>query len=138
MLREIPVDRLTENIKEMCIEVNYCLSEDMEAALRRAAKEEASPLGRQILNQLEAMKRGDFTDEELLSAKLSVCNGYRTVGDYLGSTESWYISQVFLPNPQTPEQAAEEISGITREEVIAAAQKVTLDTVYRLAGTGEE
>ena len=92
----------------------------------------------EILNQLEAMKRGDFTDEELLSAKLSVCNGYRTVGDYLGSTESWYISQVFLPNPQTPEQAAEEISGITREEVIAAAQKVTLDTVYRLAGTGEE
>ena len=53
MLREIPVDRLTENIKEMCIEVNYCLSEDMEAALRRAAKEEASPLGRQILSQLE-------------------------------------------------------------------------------------
>ena len=53
MLREIPVDRLTENIKEMCIDVNYCLSEDMEAALRRAAKEEASPLGRQILSQLE-------------------------------------------------------------------------------------
>lgn len=92
----------------------------------------------EILNQLEEMKRGNFTEEELQSAKLSICNSYRTIGDYLGSTESWYISQIFMPDTQTPEQAAEEISKVTREEIIAAAQKVTLDTIYRLVGTEEE
>ena len=92
----------------------------------------------EILNQLEEMKQGNFTEEELQSAKLSVCNSYRTIGDYLGSTESWYISQIFMPDTQTPEQAAEEISKVTREEIIAAAQKVTLDTIYRLVGTEEE
>ncbi len=53
MLREVHVEELTEHIKEMCIQVNYQLSGDMEAALNRAAQEEESPLGRQILCQLE-------------------------------------------------------------------------------------
>ena len=43
-----------------------------------------------------------------------------------------------MPDTQTPEQAAEEIGEVTREEIIAAAQKVTLDTIYRLVGTEEE
>lgn len=52
-MREISVKKITENIKEMCIEANYFLSEDMECALQKAAVEEKSPLGRQILHQLE-------------------------------------------------------------------------------------
>ena len=52
-MREISVKKITENIKEMCIEANHFLSEDMECALQKAAVEEKSPLGRQILHQLE-------------------------------------------------------------------------------------
>lgn len=52
-MRTIHVDALTGNIKEMCIEANHFLSEDMKCAMDRAAKEEKSPLGRQILEQLE-------------------------------------------------------------------------------------
>lgn len=53
MIREISVKEITKNIKEMCIKANHFLSEDMECALHQAAQEEKSPLGRQILNQLE-------------------------------------------------------------------------------------
>ena len=53
MLRTINVEEITKNIKEMCIEVNHFLSPDMKAALEKAGKEEESPLGRQILAQLE-------------------------------------------------------------------------------------
>lgn len=53
MLRTINVEEITENIKEMCIEVNHFLSPDMKAALEKAGREEESPLGRQILAQLE-------------------------------------------------------------------------------------
>lgn len=53
MLRTINVEEITKNIKEMCIEVNHFLSPDMKAALEKAGKKEESPLGRQILAQLE-------------------------------------------------------------------------------------
>lgn len=52
-IREIDVSKITENIKEMCIEANYTLSSDMNAKFEDAIQKEKSPLGRQILNQLE-------------------------------------------------------------------------------------
>lgn len=53
MIREINTDVITENIKEMCIEANHFLSEDMDAALKKATAEETSELGKKILNQLQ-------------------------------------------------------------------------------------
>lgn len=53
MLREIHVDELTENIREMCIEANYSLTPDMVQALKNAAETEKSALGQQILNHLQ-------------------------------------------------------------------------------------
>lgn len=52
-IREIDVSKITENIKEMCIEANYTLSSDMNIKFKDAIQKEKSPLGRQILNQLE-------------------------------------------------------------------------------------
>lgn len=52
-MREINVSDITSNLKEMCIEANCYLSEDMKAALYEAAEKEESPLGRQILEQLK-------------------------------------------------------------------------------------
>lgn len=52
-MRSINVKEITKNIKEMCIEANYYLSEDMNKALKNATGTEKSPLGKQILNQLQ-------------------------------------------------------------------------------------
>lgn len=52
-MRTINVNDVTRNIKEMCIEANHFLSNDMKCAMDEAVKEEESPLGRQILEQLE-------------------------------------------------------------------------------------
>lgn len=52
-MRTIQVQQITEQIKEMCIQVNHYLSEDMEEALRNAQANEKSPLGCQILSQLQ-------------------------------------------------------------------------------------
>lgn len=52
-MRTIQVQQITEQIKEMCIQVNHYLSEDMEEALRNAQASEKSPLGCQILSQLQ-------------------------------------------------------------------------------------
>lgn len=53
MIRTIHVDKLTENIKEMCIEANHYLSKDMDKAMKKAVDIEESDLGRQILCQLQ-------------------------------------------------------------------------------------
>ena len=52
-MRIINVTEITQNIKEMCIEANHFLSEDMDIALKNALNTEKSPLGKQILNQLQ-------------------------------------------------------------------------------------
>ena len=52
-MRQIDVSEITKAIKEMCIEANYTLSSDMCAALKTAAENEESALGKQILGQLE-------------------------------------------------------------------------------------
>lgn len=52
-MRNIDVQIITDNIKEMCIEANHVLSSDMCGALQRAKEQEQAPLGRQILEQLQ-------------------------------------------------------------------------------------
>lgn len=52
-MRRINVETITQDIKEMCIEANHFLSPDMKKVFDEAAASEESPLGRQILGQLE-------------------------------------------------------------------------------------
>lgn len=52
-MREINCCEIIEAIKEMCIEANHFLSPDMKQVMDAAAEKEESPLGKQILNQLE-------------------------------------------------------------------------------------
>lgn len=52
-MRNIHVDLITENIKEMCIEANHFLSPDMQCALKDALAAEKALLGKQILGQLQ-------------------------------------------------------------------------------------
>ena len=51
-MREVNVDKVTENIKEMCIEANHFLTDDMKKVFKNAVVSEESPLGKQVLNQL--------------------------------------------------------------------------------------
>ena len=52
-MRTVDVATLTQNIKEMCIEANHFLSEDMKTAFTIAEQQEKAPLGKQILQQLQ-------------------------------------------------------------------------------------
>lgn len=52
-MRIIQLSEITKNIKEMCIEANYNLSDDMEVAIKNASEIEYSELGREILRQIE-------------------------------------------------------------------------------------
>ena len=40
MIRTVHVEEITKNIKEMCIEANHYLSEDMDVAMKQAVETE--------------------------------------------------------------------------------------------------
>lgn len=63
-MRTINVDKITKNIKEMCIEANHYLSKDMKCAMDQAISSEESPLGKQILNQLKENLR--IAEEDMI------------------------------------------------------------------------
>ena len=52
-MRSVDVSIVTKNIKEMCIQANHFLSEDMVIAMKNAVETEEAPLGKQILTQLQ-------------------------------------------------------------------------------------
>ncbi len=52
-MRTVSVSEITKNVREMCIEANYFLSDDMKEVFCEAVEKEKAPLGKQILMQLE-------------------------------------------------------------------------------------
>ncbi len=87
-----------------------------------------------VLEQLKAMQAGDITDEEIDAAKLALRNKYITCLDSLSAMESFYLSQTFNRRTLSPNQTAEEILAVTKEQIVEAANSVSLDTVYVLTG----
>ncbi len=53
MIREINVSEVSDAVAKLCVDVNYDLSQDMKAALQQAKDEEASPIGKRVLEQLQ-------------------------------------------------------------------------------------
>ncbi|MDR1254050.1 MAG: insulinase family protein [Oscillospiraceae bacterium] len=86
----------------------------------------------EILNQLEQIKKGNFTDEEISATKLNISNNYISINDSLASLDTFYTSQSFDSKKYSPSEYAAEIEKITREQIIAAANATSLDTVYYL------
>ena len=88
----------------------------------------------EILAQLQACKEGRFTDDELEWARRSVVSAQRTALDSQARLEDYWLGQAAAGLCQSPEELAQRLEQVTREQVVAAAAKLTLDTVYFLKG----
>ncbi|MBQ9742863.1 MAG: insulinase family protein [Ruminococcus sp.] len=84
--------------------------------------------------ELEAIRRGDITDDEINFAKLSIANNFVSICDTVSGIQEWYISQLCDGRMLTPSQASEEFNAVTKEQIVAVANKLSLDTVYMLRG----
>ena len=63
-MRKINVNDIASNIKEMCIEANYFLEDDIKNSLFKAEKEETSEVGKSVLNQLH--QNLDIAESEMI------------------------------------------------------------------------
>lgn len=91
-----------------------------------------------VKKELADVCKGEFTDEELELAKLSVANDFVSICDTVTGNEEWYVSQLMEEEFSTVSQLTEKFRAVTREDVIAAANKLSLDTVYILKGNEGE
>jgi len=63
-MRIIHTNEIIKNVKDMCIEANYRLSQDVESRVRDAYEQENAALGKQILKQLG--ENLDIASEDLI------------------------------------------------------------------------
>ena len=92
----------------------------------------------EILRQLEAMCRGDFTEEELLAAKRAVTSSLQSISDSQGRLEDYWTTQLLAGAPAAePTALIGPVEAVTAEDVCRAARALTLDTVYLLTGKEE-
>ena len=91
----------------------------------------------EILAQLEAVARGEISEEELTAAKVGAASELRAMTDSQGELESFFLSQTLDGLEYGPLELAELVMDVTKEEVAAVAKSVVCDQIYFLSGSGE-
>lgn len=136
-----PFSKLFNNVREKLSLAYYVFSatDRQKSCMKVSAGIEADKFGaayNEIKAQLEKMKSGDFTDDEMASAKKYLATGMNSIKDSLAATENFYISQIVLGAAETVDEALEKINAVTREMVVDVANRIQEDTIYFLKGAG--
>ncbi len=93
---------------------------------------------KEILVQVDCIKAGEITDEEMNNAVLSLKNALTSIHDSDSSIESWYLGQILGGTNISPKQESDKLEGIDKNSVIEAANRINLDAVYILTGNEVE
>lgn len=134
-----PTSKLFSNVREKQSLCYYCASrvDTEKAILLIDSGVETENIGKAqeaIIEQVELLKNGRITDDEMLSAKLAVKNAYISALDSLMSVQAFYIQSILRTEHLSPEEAADIVESITRDEIIELAASMQLDTVFSLVG----
>ena len=91
----------------------------------------------EIIAQLEAMRRGEISQEELTAAKACVASDLRSFEDSQYELEGFYLSNALIGAEYSPLELSELVREVTADSVTAIAQSVECDMIYFLSGDGE-
>ncbi|MBR5322363.1 MAG: insulinase family protein [Clostridia bacterium] len=135
-----PVSKLFMNVREKLSLCYYCraIPDGVKGIMVVASGIEVSnkeTAQNEILAQLENVKQGKITDEELILAKKSLKNAYNELNDSPPALEGWYLTRCLSGLDDTHEEVCERFMNVTKNDVINVARKLQLDTVYFLEGT---
>ena len=85
-----------------------------------------------ILDQLEAMRQGDFDEAVMEASRLSLIDAARSVTDSQEAMEAWYLARLLDRNADEPDQWIRRVAQVSKQDIQQAARAVTLDTVFAL------
>ncbi len=136
-----PTSKLFENVREKLSLCYYCSSRFisqkgiMHISSGVKVGDEVSAEA-EIMHQLEEMRSGSFTEQDIAEAKLSLKNGYLGLLDDAERISDFYLARVLTGETEaTVASVIERIEACGREKIIEMAKSVSLDTVYFLKGT---
>ncbi len=138
-----PLSKLFMNVREKLSLCYYCSSrnDNQKGILfvqSGVENENAEKAIAEILLQLDEIRSGNITEEELLCAKQAFRDLTRSVADSPFLLEQWYLTRSLQGDSRTPEALNESVETIEAKDVADAARKITLDTVFFLKGTAEK
>ena len=132
-----PYSKLFSNVREKMSLCYYCSA----SAVRGKGlitvdsgveAENADKAKNEILNQLNSVKNGDFTDFEYEASVKSLRDSLNSYNDSQVMLDTWYVLKACNNNVYSPEEISDKIANITREDIVNAAKGVKLHTVYML------
>ena len=132
-----PYSKLFSNVREKMSLCYYCSASTVRqkglvTVDSGVEAENADKAKREILNQLDAVKNGEFTDFEYEASLKSIRDSLNSYNDSQVTLDTWYALKANNKNLYSPEEIGEKISAITREDIINAAKGIKLHTVYKL------
>lgn len=83
-----------------------------------------------IKEQIEEIKNGNFTDEDIDVSKKSIKSSTESIKDSIFLISEYFFSQILSEDNRSLEQVLNDIDSVTREEIIESISKVALDTIY--------
>ncbi|MBO5348945.1 MAG: insulinase family protein [Clostridia bacterium] len=89
-----------------------------------------------IKDQLNQMYNGDFSEENIESAKQLIYASYKSVPDTQDSELTYYFAQELSDEFVSLDENIEKVKAVTKEQILEVAKKVQINTIYFL--TGEE
>ncbi|MDR1466968.1 MAG: insulinase family protein [Oscillospiraceae bacterium] len=95
-------------------------------------KENIGETRSEIFKQIEDMKSGKIAREEIVFAKKSVGSAFMSIYDSVDRLDFFYAEQSMYEKIYSPEELVSKIEGISKDEIVNAANAITLDTVYTL------
>ena len=93
-------------------------------------KENLEKAKTEILRQLEDMQNGEISDTEIENAKKLIANVYTGISDGISKIEAFFLPRLIAGKDTSPEKELSSLCSVTKEDIINAARKVSLNTVY--------
>ncbi|MBR2916175.1 MAG: insulinase family protein, partial [Clostridia bacterium] len=92
----------------------------------------------EIMAQMDKMKTGEITNEELIAAKKALSNSFNSMRDSLAAMEDFYMSQIICGTDDTLNKIIEKTDAVTLDEIVKVGKKIKQNTIYFLKGKGEK
>ena len=83
-----------------------------------------------INEQLELLKDGKFTEEDINISKKSLKTSIHSIRDSLFLISEFFFSQTLTKDYRSPEEVMEDIDAVGKSKIMEAANRITLDTIY--------
>lgn len=137
-----PFSKLFANVREklsLCYFCSAMYSEPKGTMFVVSAVEEKNIAlaEKEIVNQLSLVADGDFSDDDIASAKLALTSRMKAVGDRVFSLDGWYNLCLKRGEIISPQEYSQRLNNVKHEDIAALARDMKLDTVFVLKNGGE-